>query len=109
MTRPQDVRKRLATAEPGEIEAKEWGNIERFLRDIYGIADNDMRAVAVGIFNAERKAVALNDTELIKKYAKAGDVSAGKKDMKSLEQILAKISDLQAEFFDSLRDVPDEL
>jgi hypothetical protein len=68
-----------------------------------------MRAVAVGIFNAENKTIALNDIDLMKKYAKAGDVSAGRKDPKSLEQILAKVSDLQAEFFNSLSDIPDEL
>jgi hypothetical protein len=99
----------LTTAADGEIDKKEWDNISKFLRTIYSTAENDMKAIAKGVFNPANQKQALNDAEEVKKYAQAGDVSASKQDTARLASILAKISELVDDFFDALSDVPDEI
>jgi hypothetical protein len=109
LKRVQDVVKRLTTATEGDIDKKEWDNIGKFLRTVYSTAENDMKFVAKGVFNAASQKQALNDAEEVKKYAQAGDVSASKQDAARLASILIKIGELVDDFFESLSDVPDEL
>jgi hypothetical protein len=105
----QDVAKRLTTAAEGEIDKKEWDNIGKFLRTVYSTAENDMKAVAKGIFNPDNNKQALNDVAEMKKYAQAGDVSVSKQDASRLAAILAKINELLDDFLASLSDIPDEI
>jgi hypothetical protein len=91
------------------IDKKEWDSISKFLRTIYSTAENDMKAVAKGVFNPDNKKRALEDAEQLKRYAQAGDVSASKQDAANLLIILEKCSGLVADFLDSLSDVPDEI
>ena len=99
----------MTTAAEGEIDKTEWDNIGKFLRTVYSTAENDMKAVAKGIFNPDNKKQALKDVEEVKKYAQAGDVSASKQDASRLASIIAKTSDLLDDFLESLSDIPDEI
>lgn len=101
------VRKRVAE-NASEIDKKEWENIGKFLRTAYSIGD-DMKAVAAGIGNPDNKKRALEDVELLKKYAQAGDVSVSKQDGPGFVAVADKMSEKMNDFFDSLSDVPDEI
>lgn len=68
-----------------------------------------MKFVAKGIYDTDKKKIALNSSEQLKKYAQAGDVSVSKQNYESLATILDKCSGLVDEFLDALSDVPDEL
>jgi hypothetical protein len=101
---------RARAAEHGnEIDGKEWDNIGKFLRTAYSIADQDMKAVAAGIYNPDNKKRALSDADQLKTYAQAGDVPTSKKDAANLVPVLDKMSGLVSDFLDSLSDVPDEI
>jgi hypothetical protein len=98
-----------ASEHGNEIDAKEWDNIGKFLRTAYSIADQDMKAVAAGIYNPDNKKRALSDADQLKTYAQAGDVPTSKKDASNLVPVLDKMSGLVSDFLDSLSDVPDEI
>lgn len=106
-TRLQQVKKRVSSA-AGDIDKAEWDNIGKFLRNVYATGD-DMKAVASGIANAEKKQKALQVVEQLKKYAQAGDVSVSKKDGAGFVAVAEKMEALVEDFFDALNDVPDEI
>jgi hypothetical protein len=103
----QAVQKRAATG-GDDIGKQEWDNIGRFLRTAYSIGD-DMKAVAGGIADPEKKKKALEDVDLIRKYAQAGDVAVSKQSPSGIVTVLGKMSGLVDDFLDSLSDVPDEI
>ncbi|CAB9499316.1 expressed unknown protein [Seminavis robusta] len=91
-----------------EIDRKEWDNISQFLRQIYQSAD-DMKGIAGGIFDADKKKQALADAESLKKYAKAADGPVSNQDRQGFLAATVKMDDLFEDFLDQLRDVPDEI
>jgi hypothetical protein len=103
----QSVEKRVKDS-ASEIDKKEWDNISQFLRQVYGTGE-DMKSVAGGIFDPEKKKQALADSDLLKKYAKAADVPANKADGEGFLTVAAKMDDVLEDFLDQLRDVPDEI
>jgi len=104
---PQAVEKRVK-GDASEMDTKEWDNISQFLRQIYQTGD-DMKSIAGGIFDPEKKKQALADAEALKKYAKAADVPVNKKDGAGFLTVAVKMDDLFEDFFDQLRDIPDEI
>jgi len=103
----QAVKKRVA--ENGdELDKKEWESIGSFLRMAYTTGE-DMKAVAAGIFNPDNKKRALDDVDLLRKYAQAGDVSVSKKDPKGFVAVADKMIEKVDDFLESLSDVPGEL
>ena len=103
----QAVEKRVQD-ESSAIDAKEWDNISQFLRQIYQTGD-DMKAIAGGIYDPEKKKQALVDADSLKKYAKSADVPVSKQDGKGFLAISVKMDDTFESFMEQLRDVPDEL
>jgi hypothetical protein len=100
----------LSITDDNPIDKKEWDNISKFLRTVYSIADNDMKAIAKGLsYNPPNQKQANNDIDEIKKYSQAGDVSVSKQDTMRLASILTRISELVDDFLSSLSDVPDEI
>jgi hypothetical protein len=85
------------------IDKKEWDNIGQFLRIVYSVAENDMKAVGAGIEPA------LETAKSIKPYAQAGDVAVNNQDSAKLLPVLEKIGVLTKDFFDALSDIPDEI
>lgn len=100
--------KKRAVEGGSDIDDKEWNNVGRFLRMAYSTGD-DMKAIAGGIADADRKKRAMDAIELLKKYAQAGDMAVNKRDPSGLAAVLDKMSGLVSDFLDSLSDVPDEL
>jgi len=68
-----------------------------------------MKAVALGIADADKKNQALDDISKLKKYAQAADVTVSKQDADAFLDIAGKIGALLDDFFDCLSDVPDEI
>jgi len=101
------VQKRVSEG-GNDIDSKEWDNVGKFLRTAYATGE-DMKAVAAGIGSTDNKKRALEDIELLRKYAQAGDVPVNKKDASGLVAVLSKMDGLVTDFLDSLSDVPDEL
>ena len=91
-----------------DIDAKEWDNISQFLRQVYNSGD-DMKSIGGGISDPAKKKQALADAESLKKYAKAADVPVNKQEGDNFLTVAVKMDELFEDFFDQLRDVPDEL
>jgi hypothetical protein len=69
-----------------------------------------MKAFAkTSIFDPEKKKKADEDVKLLQKLAQAGDALVSKQDAAAYATILKKSDALLEDFFDLLRDVPDEL
>ncbi|GKY95052.1 hypothetical protein MPSEU_000469500 [Mayamaea pseudoterrestris] len=103
----QGVKRRVVTG--GELIGKpEWDNISRFLRTAYSTGD-DMKAVAGGVADPERKRRALTDVDLVRQYAQAGEIPVSKKSPEGLVPVLEKMSALVDDFLDALSDIPDEI
>lgn len=80
-----------------------------FLRRLYKGSD-DMKAFAKSsIYDPEKKKKAEEDVKLLQKLAQAGDAPVSKQDAAAYANILKKSDDVLENFFDLLRDVPDEL
>ena len=90
------------------MDQKEWDNVGQFLRQVYNTGD-DMKSIAGGIFDPEKKKLALADSENLKKLAKSADVPANKQDGAGFLAIATKMDDVFEDFLDQLRDVPDEI
>jgi hypothetical protein len=103
----QVISKRVAEG-ASEIEKKEWDNIGQFLRRLYAAGD-DMNSIAGGIYDPEKKKKAEEDIKLLQKYAKAGEGPVSKQDGGSFVAIMKKCDELVDDFFELLRDVPDEI
>lgn len=100
------VTKRVRDAAPEDISKEEWDNVGKFLRQIYTAA-GDMKKL--GIADPVKKKRGLELTQLMEKLAQAGDVTVTKQDKDKLLVILDKTKESFDEFFDLLRDVPDEI
>ena len=61
------------------------------------------------IYDPEKKKKAEEDVKLLQKLAQAGDTPVSKEDAEAYAVILKKSYDVLENFFDLLRDVPDEL
>lgn len=97
------------TENESEIDKKEWDNLSDFLRRLYKGGD-DMKAFAkTAIYDPTKKKQADEDIKLLQKLAQAGDGPVSKKDAAGYATIMQKSYDVLDNFFDLLRDVPDEL
>jgi hypothetical protein len=103
----QGVKKRVVTG-GDDISKQEWDNIGKFLRTAYGVGD-DMKSIAGGIADQDKKKRALNDVDLVRQYIQAGDIPVNKNSADGLVPVLEKMSALVEDFLDSLSDVPDEI
>jgi hypothetical protein len=101
------VEKRVAQ-KASEIDQKEWDNIGGFIRKLYGAGD-DMKDIAKGIYDPEKKAKAEDDIKQLQKYAKAAEGPVNKKDAEAFVAVMNKCEDLLDNFFELLQDVPDEI
>ncbi len=101
------VEKRVAQ-KASEIDQKEWDNIGGFIRKLYGAGD-DMKDIAKGIYDPEKKAKAEDDIKQLQKYAKAAEGPVNKKDAEAFVAFMNKCEDLLDNFFELLQDVPDEI
>jgi hypothetical protein len=90
------------------MDKAEWDNIGKFLRTAYSSGE-DMKIVAEGIRYPENKKRALDDIELLRKYAQAGDIPVSKQDAAGFLPVARKMTEIANDFFDALIDVPDEL
>jgi len=92
-----------------EFDKKDWDNVEKILRGLYSTAE-DMKVIAKnGIPDPDRKKEAFEIIAFIQKAAQAADVPTGKKDVEGLLVIQRKGEFLINQFFDLLKDVPDEI
>jgi len=69
-----------------------------------------MKAIAkASIYDPEKKTKAAEDIKLLQKFSQLGDSPVTKQDAKGLGDILKKCEIILDNFFDLLRDVPDEI
>jgi hypothetical protein len=68
-----------------------------------------MKAMASGIYDPDKKTKAQEDIKLLQKYAKAGEGPVNKQDASTFVAIMKKCDELIDDFFELLRDVPDEI
>ena len=91
-----------------ELNKKEWDNVGQFLRRLYQSSE-DMKSVAISIYDPEKKKAALVAIEQVKKYSKAGEASVNDQDAVGIVVVLDKVDAIIAEFLELLRDIPDEI
>lgn len=92
-----------------EIDKKEWDNLQEFLRILYKGSD-DMKSIAkASIYDPEKKKKADEDIKLLQKFAQLGDSPVTKQDAVGLAEVLKKCEIILDNFFDLLKDVPDEI
>ena len=103
----KSVAKRVAE-NSDEIDKKEWDKIDEYLRTVYG-AGNDMKVVAKGIFDPEKKTKADADIKLLQNLVQAAQKPVSKQDPVGFGVIATKLDGLFEEFFDLLSDVPADL
>lgn len=103
----QVVAKRISE-KSSEFEKKEWDNLGQFLRGVYAASD-DMKGIAKGIYDPDKKKQAEEDIKQLQKYAKAGDGPVNNQDGDTLVAIMNKCESIIDDFFELLRDVPDEI
>mmetsp|Transcript_4858 Transcript_4858/g.9265 ORF Transcript_4858/g.9265 Transcript_4858/m.9265 type:complete len:269 (-) Transcript_4858:14-820(-) len=97
-----------------KIDDKEWDALSDFLRKLYKGGDDIKSYTKVGgasiISNdKEKKQKAEEDAKLLQKIAQAGDGPISKKDIDGLLLLLKKGDVVLQDFFELLRDIPDEL
>jgi hypothetical protein len=68
-----------------------------------------MKAMTSGIYDPDKKTKAQEDIKLLQKYAKAGEGPVNKQDASTFVAIMKKCDELIDDFFELLRDVPDEI
>ena len=103
----KSVAKRVAE-QSSEIDKKEWDKIDDFLRTVYS-AGEDMKVIAKGMYDPDKKANAEKDIKLLQNLVQAAQKPVSKQDAAGFGLIAAKADGLFEDFFDLLRDVPDEL
>ena len=102
----QSVAKRVAE-QSSEIDQKEWGKIDDFLRTVYSAGD-DMKAIAKTM-DASKQPKAEEDYKLLQKLAQAAQGPVSKKDAEGFVTIAGKADRLFEDFLDLMSDVPDEI
>jgi hypothetical protein len=90
------------------MDSKEWDNISQFLRLIYGVSD-DMKSIAAGFTDSEKKKKGSDLVESVRKLSRAADVPVNDRNGPEFLAICKKIDSAFDDFFDLLRDVPDEI
>ena len=92
------------------IDKKEWDALSDFMRKVYKGGD-DMKSYIKGgaIYDPEKKKKAEEDYKLLQKIAQAGDTPISKEDAQGLAGVLRKADAVLDDFFELLRDVPDEI
>jgi hypothetical protein len=103
----QSVAKRV-TEEPSEIDKVEWSKIDDFLRTVYS-AGEDMKVIAKGIYDPAKKAKADEDIKLLQSLVQVAQKPVAKQDAAGFGVVAAKADVLFEDFFDLLRDIPDEI
>ena len=91
-----------------EMDKKEWDNVGQFLRKVYATTE-DMKAIASGFYDSEKKKKAAVLIDDIKKLSKAADAPTGSQDGPEFLAYSKKISSSYDAFLELLQDVPDEL
>lgn len=99
-----------AADSPTPIDKKEWDALSDFMRKLYKSGE-DMKSFIKGgaIYDPEKKKKAEADYKLLQKIAQAGDVPISKEDAAGLAGILRKADAVLEDFFELLRDIPDEI
>ncbi len=107
---PAVIKRLEQGAEDGSIDKKEWDALGDFMRKVYKGGD-DMKAYTKGgaIYDPEKKKKAEEYFKFLQKLAQAGDGPISKEDAKGLADVLKKADRVMDEFFELLRDVPDEI
>lgn len=95
------------TEQTSDIDKKEWDKIDDFLRTVYSAGD-DMKVI-IKTMDPSKQSKAEEDVKLLQKVAQAAQGPVSKKDAEGFGTIAAKADALFEDFFDLLRDVPDEL
>ncbi len=103
----QSVAKRV-TEQPSEIDKVEWNKIDDFLRTVYS-AGEDMKVIAKGIYDPAKKTKADEDVKLLQSLVQVAQKPVSKQDAAGFGVVAAKADGLFEDFFDLLRDIPDEL
>ncbi|EJK64197.1 hypothetical protein THAOC_15101 [Thalassiosira oceanica] len=103
----KSVAKRVAE-QSSEMDNKEWDKIDEYLRTVYS-AGNDMKEISKGMTDPSKKAKAEEDVKLLQGLVQAAQKPVSKKDAAGFGAIANKADSLFEDFFDQLRDVPDEL
>ena len=68
-----------------------------------------MKDIAKGIYDPEKKTKAADDIKQLQKYAKAAEGPVNKQDGDTFVAIMKKCDEIIDDFFELLRDVPDEI
>ena len=103
----KSVAKRVAE-QSSDMDNKEWDKIDEYLRTVYS-AGNDMKEISKGMTDPSKKAKAEEDVKLLQGLVQAAQKPVSKKDAAGFGAIANKADSLFEDFFDQLRDVPDEL
>mmetsp|Transcript_41419 Transcript_41419/g.61299 ORF Transcript_41419/g.61299 Transcript_41419/m.61299 type:complete len:208 (-) Transcript_41419:106-729(-) len=102
------VRKRVLEA-GDSMDKKEWNGVGDFLSRV-AKSQADLQVIAESIYDPEKKKGAAKAMEDISKYAGAAITFASKDhDVKSVVNVLNRCEKSYDDFFDLLRDVPDEI
>lgn len=96
-----------------KIDDREWDALSDFMRKVYKGGD-DMKSYTKGggsilSSDKEKKQKAEEDAKLLQKIAQAGDGPISKRDIEGLLLLLKKGDAVLQDFFELLRDVPDEI
>jgi hypothetical protein len=103
----QELQKRVA-GYASEMDKKEWDNVGQLLRKVYATSE-DMKSIAGGFYEPEKKKKAAALVDDIKKISKAADASTGSRNGPEFLAYSKKLISSFDEFLDLLQDVPDEL
>jgi hypothetical protein len=103
----KSVAKRVAD-QPSDIDKAEWDKIDDFLRTVYS-AGEDMKVIAKGIYELDKKTKADQDIKLLQSLVQVAQKPVSNKDSAGFGVVAAKADELFEDFFDLLRDIPDEL
>ena len=92
-----------------QIDKKEWDNLQEFLRILYKASDDMKSITKASIYDPEKKKKAEEDIKLLQKFTQLGDNPVSKQDAPGYAEIIKKCVLIIDNFFDLLRDVPDEI
>ena len=90
------------------MDEAEWDNVGQFLRKLYGVGD-DMKAIAGGFYDSEKKEAAVELIAALRKYSKAADGPASNQNVSEFVAYTKRLTKVLDDFFELLRDVPDEI
>lgn len=91
-----------------QLDQAEWENVQIFLRKVYSVSE-DMKAIASGFYDPEKKKAAASLIDDLKKYSKAADKPAASENAAEFLAYTKKLSSIVDDFLDLLQDVPDEI